>query len=291
MPAKSSFQSTVNRLQNYWSKHGCAILMPYDVEMGAGTFHPATVLYCLGKKPWRCAFVQPSRRPADSRFGVHPNRLHKHHQFQVILKPAPENIQELYLNSLKEIGLDPQKHDIRFVEDDWESPTLGASGLGWEVWCDGMEISQFTYMQKMGGIDCEVISGELTYGLERILMYVQNKENVYELDYNEYNNPKLRMSYGDIFQRAEKEFSEYALKKANVKFLLSQFNELEKECHALLAENLALPAYDLCIKSSHIFNLLDARGVISTTERASYIARVRDMAKGCCEVWIKEKTK
>ncbi|MEM6339278.1 MAG: glycine--tRNA ligase subunit alpha [Pseudomonadota bacterium] len=287
MTAANSFQSVINKLQSYWSKFGCAIITPYDLEMGAGTFHPATVLYCLGKKPWRCAFVQPSRRPADSRFGVHPNRLHKHHQFQVILKPAPENIQELYLNSLKEVGLDPQKHDIRFVEDDWESPTLGASGLGWEVWCDGMEVTQFTYMQKIGGIECEVIAGELAYGLERILMYVQNKENVYDLDYNEYTTPNLRISYKDIFQRAEAEFSEYALEKADVQTLQSQFNQLEKECKKILACKLALPAYDLCMKSSHIFNLLDARGVISTTERATYIARVRDMAKGCCKVWLK----
>jgi glycyl-tRNA synthetase alpha chain len=289
MSSLNSFQSVVQKLQNYWSKQGCAILMPYDLEMGAGTFHPATVLYCLGSKPWRCAFVQPSRRPADSRFGVHPNRLHKHHQFQVILKPAPENIQELYLQSLKEIGLDPQDHDIRFVEDDWESPTLGASGLGWEVWCDGMEVSQFTYMQKMGGIDCEVVAGEITYGLERILMYIQGKDNVYDLDYNEYSDAKLRMSYGNIFQRAEAEFSDYALKKANVEMLISQFNELEKECYATLTNKLALPAYDLCMKCSHLFNLLDARGVISTTERATYIARVRNMAKGCCETWLEKQ--
>lgn len=289
MSGLNSFQSVVNKLQNYWSKFGCAIITPYDLEMGAGTFHPATTLYCLGQKPWRCAFIQPSRRPADSRFGDHPNRLHKHHQFQVILKPAPDDIQDLYLNSLKEIGLSPNNHDIRFVEDDWESPTLGASGLGWEVWCDGMEVTQFTYMQKIGGIECEVIAGEITYGLERILMYIQNKENVYDLDYNEYTDQKLRISYGDIFRRAEIEFSEYALEKANVKMLLSQFSELEKECNALLKNNLALPAYDLCIKCSHLFNLLDARGVISAVERASYVARVRDMAKGCCEIWLNKR--
>lgn len=265
--------------------------MPYDLEMGAGTFHPATVLYCLGRKPWRCAFVQPSRRPTDSRFGEHPNRLHKFHQLQVILKPAPENFQDLYLKSLEEIGLDLSVHDIRFVEDDWESPTLGASGLGWEVWCDGMEITQFTYMQKIGGIDCEVVAGELAYGLERILMYIQNKDNVYDLDYNEYTDPKLRLSYGDIFQRAEAEFSEYSLKQANVEILISQFGELEQECHHILKSRLALPAYDLCIKCSHLFNLLDARGAISTTERAAYIARVRGMAKGCCETWLAKQNK
>ena len=291
MSGLNSFQSIVTKLQNYWHKVGCAIITPYDVEMGAGTFHPATVLYCLGKKPWRCAFIQPSRRPADSRFGKHPNRLHKHHQFQVILKPAPENAQELYLNSLKEIGLNPLEHDIRFVEDDWESPTLGASGLGWEVWCDGMEVTQVTYVQKMGGIDCEVAAIEFAYGLERILMYVQDKEDVYDLDYNEYIDPKSRISYGDIFQRAEAEFSTYSLEQANIQTLLSQFNELEKECHTLLNAKLALPAYDLCIKCSHLFNLLDARGVISTTERASYIARVRDMAKNCCKIWLEDQPK
>jgi glycyl-tRNA synthetase alpha chain len=291
MSSENSFQSVVAKLQNYWSALGCAVLMPYDLEMGAGTFHPATVLYCLGPEPWRCAFVQPSRRPSDSRFGVHPNRLHRFHQFQVILKPSPNNIQELYLNSLKEIGLNPSNHDIRFVEDDWESPTLGASGLGWEVWCDGMEVTQFTYMQKIGGLDCEVVSGEITYGLERILMYIQNKDNVFDLDYNEYSDPKLRMSYGDIFQRAEAEFSEYSLKKANVEDLFLQFNMLEKECHELCRSKLTLPAYDICIKSSHLFNLLNARGVISTTERAAYITRVRNMAKACCEAWLEYSEK
>lgn len=273
-----SFQSIIKLLSGYWSKHGCIMLMPYDIEIGAGTFHPATVFYCFGHKPWRCMYVQPSRRPTDGRFGLHPNRLYRHHQMQVLLKPAPADIQSLYLASLKQIGLDPIKHDIRFVEDDWESPTLGASGLGWEVWCDGMEVSQFTYIQKMGGLNCEVISGEITYGLERIVMYIQDKDNVYDLVYDE------SVTYGDIFQRAEAELSEYAMKEANPQLLILQFNQYESECQELLAKNLALPAYELCMKCSHIFNLMDARGAISTTERAHYILRIRTLVRQCVEI-------
>jgi glycyl-tRNA synthetase alpha chain len=286
MLQKKSFQGIIIALQSFWQKHNCAIIQPYDLEMGAGTFHTATALYCLGDKPWRAAYVQPSRRPADSRYGVHPNRLQKFHQFQVILKPSPDNIQELYLDSLKEIGIHSNEHDIRFVEDDWESPTLGASGLGWEVWCDGMEVSQFTYMQQMGGIECNPVSGEITYGLERLALYIQGKENVYDLDYNDYDDIKDRISYGDVFQIGEKQFSAYALEYANTDKLHAHFHDAEQECEALLKHNLTLPAYDQCIKASNFFNVLDARGVISVTERASYIARVRAMAKKCCESWI-----
>lgn len=286
MIQSKSFQGIIIALEAFWHKHSCAIIQPYDLEMGAGTFHIATALYCLGDKPWRAAYVQPSRRPADSRYGVHPNRLQKFHQFQVILKPSPSNIQEIYLDSLKEIGIDSNEHDIRFVEDDWESPTLGASGLGWEVWCDGMEISQFTYMQQMGGIECNPVSGEITYGLERLALYIQNKENVYDLDYNDYKDVQERISYGDVFKVGERQFSAYAMEYANVKKLQEHFHDAEQECEVLLSYNLTLPAYDQCIKASNLFNVLDARGVISVTERASYIARVRAMAKKCCESWI-----
>ena len=278
-----SFQSIIKLLSEYWAKQGCVVLMPYDMEAGAGTFHPATVFYCLGQKPWRCVYVQPSRRPTDGRFGMHPNRLYRHHQMQALLKPAPSNIKDLYLNSLKHIGLDPLKHDIRFVEDDWESPTLGASGLGWEVWCDGMEVSQFTYIQKMGGINCEVVSGELTYGLERLAMYIQDKDNVYDLVYDE------SVTYGEIFQVAEAELSEYALKEANAALLAVQFNQCEEECRAILKKKLALAAYELCMKCSHIFNLMDARGAISVTERAHYILRVRELARACCEIYLEKQ--
>jgi glycyl-tRNA synthetase alpha chain len=250
--------------------------------MGAGTFHPATTLRALGPRPWRAAYVQPSRRPKDGRYGENPNRLQHYYQYQVIMKPAPEDIQDLYLGSLREIGLDPNLHDIRFVEDDWESPTLGAWGLGWEVWCDGMEVSQFTYFQQVGGIDCEPVSGEITYGLERLAMYVQNVEFVYDLQFNEH------FRYGEVFHQNEIEQSAFNFELADTDILFQHFKDYEKQCQALLAGNkkMALPAYDQCIKASHVFNLLDARGVISVTERAAYIARVRTLAKACCEAWL-----
>jgi glycyl-tRNA synthetase alpha chain len=251
------------------------------MEVGAGTFHPATTLRSLGKSPWRAAYVQPSRRPTDGRYGENPNRLQHYYQFQVILKPSPENSQDLYLESLKRLGVDPSLHDIRFVEDDWESPTLGAAGLGWEVWCDGMEVTQFTYFQQVGGIECDPVSVELTYGLERLAMYIQGVENVYDLDFN-----GAGVKYGDVFLRAEREFSAYNFEFANTEVLLGHFKDAEAECRALLERKLALPAYDQCIKASHTFNLLDARGVISVTERAAYIGRVRALARGCCEAWL-----
>jgi glycyl-tRNA synthetase alpha chain len=253
------------------------------MEMGAGTFHPATTLRALGPKPWRAAYVQPSRRPSDGRYGENPNRLQHYYQYQVIMKPSPRDPQALLLGSYRELGLDPALHDIRFVEDDWESPTLGAWGLGWEVWCDGMEVTQFTYFQQVGGIPCEVPSCELTYGLERLAMYIQGVENVYDLDFNGHG-----VSYGDVFLRAEREYSAHNFEHADVALLKRQFEEAEQECHALVAQHLALPAYDHCIKASHRFNLLDARGAISVTERAAYIGRVRALAKACCESWLRE---
>ena len=274
------FQQLILKLHQFWADQGCVILQPYDMEVGAGTFHPATVLRALGSKPWKCAYVQPSRRPKDGRYGENPNRLQHYYQYQVILKPSPDNIQELYLDSLRMLGIDPGAHDIRFVEDDWESPTLGAWGLGWEVWCDGMEVTQFTYFQQVGGIECKPVSGEITYGLERLAMYIQGKENVYDLDFNGQG-----VTYGDVFLQNEKEFSAYNLEYADTDQLLRQFEDAEKECGALLAHNLPLPAYDQCIKASHRFNLLDARGVISVTERAAYIGRVRALAKACCEAY------
>jgi glycyl-tRNA synthetase alpha chain len=277
----TSFQALILRLQNFWADRGCVILQPYDVEMGAGTFHPATTLRALGQKPWRAAYVQPSRRPTDGRYGENPNRLQHYYQFQVILKPAPADSQALYLKSLDALGIDPAHHDIRFVEDDWESPTLGAWGLGWEVWLDGMEVTQFTYFQQVGGIECDPVSTELTYGLERLAMYVQGVENVYDLDYN-----GAGVSYGDVFKRSEKEFSAFNFEFAATEILLRHFADAEGECRALLERKLPLPAYDQCIKASHCFNLLDARGVISVTERAAYIGRVRALAKGCCEGWL-----
>jgi glycyl-tRNA synthetase alpha chain len=279
-----SFQDIILKLHHYWAKQGCVILQPYDMEMGAGTFHPATTLRALGPKPWKCAYVQPSRRPKDGRYGENPNRLQHYYQYQVILKPSPDNLQELYLNSLVELGIDPKLHDIRFVEDDWESPTLGAWGLGWEVWCDGMEVTQFTYFQQVGGIECKPVSGELTYGLERLAMYIQGKENVYDLDFNGQG-----VTYGDVFLENEREFSAYNLEHADTAQLLRHFSEAEEECKALLSKALPLPAYDQCIKASHRFNLLDARGVISVTERAAYIARVRTLAKACCEAWVEKE--
>lgn len=278
-----SFQQLILNLHQFWANQGCVILQPYDMEVGAGTFHPATALRALGDAPWKAAYVQPSRRPKDGRYGNNPNRLQHYYQYQVILKPSPDNIQELYLESLKMLGIDPLKHDIRFVEDDWESPTLGAWGLGWEVWCDGMEVTQFTYFQQVGGIECRPVSGEITYGLERLAMYIQGVENVYDLDFNGQG-----VTYGDVFLQNEREFSAYNLEYADVEQLLRQFEDAEKECMALLAKNLPLPAYDQCIKASHRFNLLDARGVISVTERASYIARVRALAKGCCEGYVSQ---
>ena len=280
-PADTSFQSLVLKLHSYWARQGCMLLQPYDLEVGAGTFHPATLLRALGPSPWKAAYVQPSRRPSDGRYGENPNRLQHYYQYQAILKPSPENGQELYLGSLYELGIDPDYHDIRFVEDDWESPTLGASGLGWEVWCDGMEITQFTYFQHVGGIDCKPIALELTYGLERLAMYVQGIENVFDLDFN-----GAGVSYGDVFLRAEKEFSAYNFEHANIEHLFELFTFAEEECEALLAQRLALPAYDHCIRASHVFNLLESRNAISVTERASYVGRVRALAKGTCEVWL-----
>jgi len=278
---KLSFQELILKLHAYWSRQGCVILQPYDMEVGAGTFHPATTLRALGPRPWRAAFVQPSRRPKDGRYGENPNRLQHYYQYQVILKPSPDNCQDLYLDSLREIGVDPLRHDIRFVEDDWESPTLGAAGLGWEVWCDGMEVTQFTYFQQVGGIECDPVSVELTYGLERLAMYIQGVENVYDLDFN-----GTGVKYGDVFLQAEREYSAYNFEHANTEILLKQFGFAEQECASLLAKKLALPAYDQCIKASHTFNLLDARGVISVAERQAFIGRVRALAKGCCEVWL-----
>ena len=279
--AKPSFQALILRLHEFWSAQGCVILQPYDVEMGAGTFHPATTLRALGARPWSAAYVQPSRRPTDGRYGENPNRLQHYYQYQVIMKPSPADAQALLLDSYRALGLDPLLHDFRFVEDDWESPTLGAWGLGWEVWCDGMEVGQFTYFQQVGGIACVLPSAELTYGLERLAMYVQGVENVYDLDFN-----GRGVRYGDIFLRAEREYSAFNFEHADTALLQRHFVDAEGECAALLERRLALPAYDQCIKASHLFNLLDARGVISVTERASYIARVRSLAKGCCEAWL-----
>ena len=276
-----SFQALILRLQDYWAKHGCIILQPYDVEMGAGTFHPATTLRALGPKPWSAAYVQPSRRPSDGRYGENPNRLQHYYQYQVILKPASQDSQMLYLKSLAALGIDARRHDIRFVEDDWESPTLGAWGLGWEVWLDGMEVTQFTYFQQVGGIECDPVSTEITYGLERLAMYVQGVENVYDLDFN-----GAGVKYRDVFLRAEKEYSAYNFQHADTALLFRHFTDAEKECGALLERKLPLPAYDQCIKASHCFNLLDARGAISVTERAAYIGRVRALTKACCEGWL-----
>ena len=277
-----SFQELILRLHTFWSRQGCIILQPFDMEMGAGTFHPATTLRALGGGEWRAAYVQPSRRPTDGRYGENPNRLQHYYQYQVIMKPSPADAQALLLESYKALGLDPLVHDFRFVEDDWESPTLGAWGLGWEVWCDGMEVGQFTYFQQVGGIAVVHPSFEMTYGLERLAMYVQNVENVYDLDFN-----GRGVKYGDVFLRAEREYSTYNFERADTAMLAKHFEDAEKECQALLGgRKLALPAYDQCIKASHLFNLLDARGVISVTERASYIARVRTLAKGCCEAWV-----
>lgn len=280
-----SFQELILKLQEFWGNRGCAILQPHDVEMGAGTFHPATVLWSLGPDPIRVAYVQPSRRPTDGRYGENPNRVQKFHQYQVLLKPSPEDIQEQYLKSLAHVGLDPLAHDIRFVEDDWESPTLGASGLGWEVWCDGMEITQYTYFQQVGGIPCHPVSAELAYGLERIAMILQGVDNMFDLNWNG-REGRQKITYRDIAYRSEREFSHYNFEIADTAIMVRQFGECEMEAKKLLGKGLAVPAYDLCIKASHLFNLLDARGAISVTERAAYIARVRELAKGCCQAWV-----
>ena len=276
-----SFQDLILRLHAFWAAQGCVILQPYDVEMGAGTFHPATTLRALGPKPWRAAYVQPSRRPGDARYGENPNRLGHYYQYQVIMKPSPDNAQALLLDSYRAIGLDPTLHDFRFVEDDWESPTLGAWGLGWEVWCDGMEVSQFTYFQQVGGIPVVHPSFEMTYGLERLAMYVQGVENVYDLRFNDHGT-----TYGDVFLRNEREYSVYNFEQNNPALLVRQFEDAESESTRLAAADLALPAYDQTIKASHLFNLLDASGAISVSERAAYIARVRTLAKACCDTWL-----
>ncbi len=279
----------IARLQEFWGKQGCVLLQPYDVEVGAGTFHTATTLRSLGPDSWNACYVQPSRRPTDGRYGNNPNRVQQHHQLQVILKPSPINVQELYLKSLEVIGIDPMMHDLRFVEDDWESPTLGASGLGWEVWCDGMEVTQFTYFQQVGGFECNPVSAELTYGLERLALMVQGLENTYDIDWNGAEG-KDKITYRDVQLRVEQEFSKYNFECANTVKLLQHFKDAEEECHNLLEHNLALPAYEQCLKASHLFNLLDARGVVSVTERPNYIARVRTLAKGCCAVYLGEKS-
>ena len=281
-----SFQDLIFNLQKFWSKYGCVILQPYDLEVGAGTFHPATTLRSLGPKPWKAAYVQPSRRPTDGRYGKNPNRLQHYYQYQVIIKPSPKNIKQVYLKSLASIGIQSKEHDIRFVEDDWESPTLGAAGLGWEVWCDGMEITQFTYFQKMTGIDCKPISVELTYGLERISMFVQDKKNVFDINWNSEG-----IKYGDVYLQSEKEFSAYNFDYANTELLLRSFEIAEKESRSLLEKKLPLPAYDQCLKASHIFNLLDARGVIGVAERTGYINRIRDLAKGAGSSWLENQEK
>ena len=290
---KRSFQGLILALQTFWAEQGCVILQPYDMEMGAGTFHPATTLRALGPRPWKAAYVQPSRRPKDGRYGENPNRLQHYYQFQVILKPSPDDIQDLYLRSLTKIGIDQKLHDIRFVEDDWESPTLGASGLGWECWCDGMEVTQFTYFQQVAGFECAPVSGELTYGLERLAMYVQGVENVFDLNFNG-REGKDKVSYGDVFKQAEQEYSRFNFEFADTEMLFRHFKDAEDECRRLLQagdkdkrHELALPAYDQCIKASHTFNLPDARGVISVTERQSFILRVRELAKACGAAWLK----
>ena len=276
-----SFQDTILNLQKYWSKKGCVILQPYDLEVGAGTFHPATTLRSLGSKPWKTAYVQPSRRPTDGRYGENPNRLQHYYQFQVLIKPSPKDIKKMYLNSLSSIGIKYEEHDIRFVEDDWESPTLGAAGLGWEVWCDGMEVTQFTYFQQMAGMECNPISVEITYGLERLCMFIQGKKNVFDLIWNDEG-----VLYKDVFHQAEKEFSAYNFEYANTDKLFKIFDMLEEEAKSLIEKKISLPAYDQCLKSSHVFNILDARGVISVAQRAEYIARIRDLTREVGKIWV-----
>ena len=276
-----SFQDTILNLQNFWSKKGCVILQPYDLEVGAGTFHPATTLRSLGSKPWKTAYVQPSRRPTDGRYGENPNRLQHYYQFQVLIKPSPKDIKKMYLNSLSSVGIKYEEHDIRFVEDDWESPTLGAAGLGWEVWCDGMEVTQFTYFQQMAGMECNPISVEITYGLERLCMFIQGKKNVFDLIWNDEG-----VLYKDVFHQAEKEFSAYNFEYANTDKLFKIFDMLEEEAKSLIEKKISLPAYDQCLKSSHVFNILDARGVISVAQRAEYIARIRDLTREIGKIWV-----
>jgi glycyl-tRNA synthetase alpha chain len=283
-----SFQDIIMRLHEFWISKGCTILQPYDMEMGAGTFHPATVMKTLSEPHWNVAFVQPSRRPTDSRYGEHPNRMQHYYQFQVILKPSPDNIQELYLESLEKLGIDRTKHDIRFVEDDWESPTLGAAGLGWEVWCDGMEVSQFTYMQQLCGIECRPVAGEITYGLERLALYIQGIDEVKNLNWNGLEGDK-KMTYGDIEFDSEKQFSQFNLEASNTDLLFKNFIEIELEAERLVKLGLPLPAYDYCIKASHIFNLLNARGLISVTQRATYISKIRNISKICAQKWLEQK--
>jgi glycyl-tRNA synthetase alpha chain len=278
-----SFQDLILTLHDYWGKQGCVILQPYDMRMGAGTFHPATTLRALGPDSWNAAYVQPSRRPTDGRYGENPNRLQHYYQYQVIMKPSPANLQELYLGSLDAIGIDPLKHDIRFVEDDWESPTLGAWGLGWEVWCDGMEVTQFTYFQQVGGFDCKPVAGELTYGLERLAMYIQGVDRVYDLRFNNHG-----VTYGDVFLENEREFSAYNFEVADTETLFEAFKKAAAECQRCIDAKLPLPAYDQAIEASHIFNVLNARGVISVAERQAYIGRVRDLAKGSCAAWMEK---
>ncbi|MGZ5986006.1 MAG: glycine--tRNA ligase subunit alpha [Caulobacteraceae bacterium] len=286
-----SFQDLILTLHAYWSRQGCVILQPYDVEVGAGTLHPATVLRALGPKPWNAAYVQPSRRPADGRYGENPNRLQHYYQYQVILKPNPPNMQDLYLGSLEAIGLDPALHDIRFVEDDWENPTVGAWGLGWEVWCDGMEVSQYTYFQQVGGLDVDPVAGELTYGLERLAMYVQGVDNVYDLRFND-----AGVSYGDVFLENERQQSAANFHGYDVPMLQRRFVDMEAEVRSLLGQTgpqgqvLVLPAYDRVLKASHLFNLMDARGAIAVAERQSYIGRIRDLCRLCAEAWLKQQT-
>ncbi len=293
MNPKQSFQGLILTLQRFWAEKGCVILQPYDMEVGAGTFHPATTLRALGPRPWNAAYVQPSRRPTDGRYGENPNRLQHYYQYQVILKPNPPNLQELYLASLRAIGIDPLLHDIRFVEDDWESPTLGAWGLGWECWCDGMEVSQFTYFQQVAGVECAPVAGELTYGLERLAMYLQGVNSVYDLNFNGREGAE-KVTYGEVFLQAEQEYSRHNFEYADTEMLFRHFRDAEAACQKYLADGereerhlMALPAYDQCLKASHLFNLLDARGVISVTERQSYILRVRELAKACGAAWLK----
>ncbi len=294
---KNSFQGLILTLHEYWAKYGCVILQPFDMEVGAGTFHPATTLRALGPKPWNVAYVQPSRRPTDGRYGENPMRLQHYYQYQVLLKPSPPDLQELYLGSLKAIGIDTELHDIRFVEDDWESPTLGAWGLGWEVWCDGMEVSQFTYFQQICGQECSPVAGELTYGLERLAMYLQGVDSIYDLNFNGGEGEK-KVLYGEVFQQTEREYSRWNFDIADTKILLQHFDDAEAECKRILEAPdidpkkgreiiMAHPAYDQCIKASHAFNLLDARGVISVTERQNYIGRVRDLSKACGEAFLR----
>ena len=280
-----SFQDTIFNLQKYWSKKGCVILQPYDLEVGAGTFHPATTLRSLGPKPWKTAYVQPSRRPTDGRYGDNPNRLQHYYQFQVLIKPSPKEIKKMYLNSLSSIGINHKEHDIRFVEDDWESPTLGAAGLGWEVWCDGMEVTQFTYFQQMAGVECKPVSVEITYGLERLCMFIQNKKSVFDLIWNDEG-----ITYKDVFHQSEKEFSAYNFEYANTDNLFKIFEMLEEETKLLVEKKISLPAYDQCLKCSHVFNILDARGVISVAQRAEYIARIRELTKSIGKVWIESQS-